>query len=1318
MKRNVSKFFIVLPFLGLLLSGCGFQKEEHNHQIDQQFIDEDGNLTEPIDIATHSEDRGPDAKFNDGIVLVKTSSDIDVDSLDLDILSVEPLFANSKWKKIILRSGSSIPAVKYLRSTNLFEKVDYDYIMDASSIDIDVSSNPYAEELTYLDSMCIGSAWNCVNNLGGGQQGGGSQDVVIAVIDTGVDYNHIDLANNIWANPGEIPNNGIDDDRNGFIDDIRGWNFVGNNNNPMDDNGHGTHVSGIAAAENNNIGTVGVSFNCKIMPIKAGNYAGSFTNENIIKAITYAYMNGASVINMSFGGSGISLALEEALQNAYNSCVLVAAAGNSGACNEPTCGYCFYRIPIYPASLPYVIGVMSCDARGISLSPFSNYDHAPNHYNSLEYDTYACGENIVSTWPGNKYARLSGTSMSAPIISGIAALLRSAFPDRDAFSTKYLVSQICNTGNVHPATIMNSADLYHSLCNAQRALTVTPTPNIYSLYRSYVIDSKIVNGSNNEDGIADAGETVKIGLELQNRGGKASNITATISLKNESMLENFVNPYVNIIEDTISMDEIGTFSTRNGGLIYSDDKVVDIENAFVVNFTNDSPNNQVYTFNVHVEYYNGLENDGILYQNDADLKVSTLNGVRLSGTIDSDVTFTNNNRYILTDNLNIASTATVVFEEGCEILAYSNNYGVIMADNQIVPTINVYGTLIFNGSLEKPITLKPDEQYLNYGYYINVKMQSARIELNHCNITNCIFKIQYSQSYPFVVNCTFNYCNINCEILGRVQYVRPVGANSTYQDLNNCILDMRRSQLIANEVYNANGCLFLMDNTMTSGNLKLMFLAPQASNNLFVFNDVDKYISDNENSIYISGSRGYGVTGAKFNNNSFIKSFQPTSLNKLNKIHFKEPWGFDDGDITGNVFDSTYLDYESIMVLDNFDDNGVKFCDLNDQVNHDDSVIWPYVKDISIYDSQNNVVNTVGAGQNTVRVTFSKELDISKGFSLYYGSTLPYADYEVYGDFISETVWEGVFQVKANIEGGTQFFKTSGGVDKDDEFKTVFNTGAAFSFDINNSSAYSMNLQAEPTSQGVQLTWIQDDYDTLMGYNIYRSNTKDGNYTKMNPSIIPAGENTYLDDSAEPGKAYWYTFTVVLSDFTESSPAGKVSATMIDTINPTIYHTPVNQGYAGNNLVVSCSASDNIAVVSATLYYRTIGDTEWKTLPMAKNNDRYSATIYGSDVTIDGLEYYIAVSDGTNTITRGNADSPFSIIVKDSSTLNNLGDVDGDGVITTKDALMIIRAINDELILTDDQFQRADLNKDGELSTFEALRILQYINGNVTTLEM
>ena len=253
-------------FMALSISACSSiapKDEGHSHFIDESSLNEEGNLIEPIDIATNQEKKGPEAEYNEGVVLVKTFNEVDYDSLKLDIKSVEEIYPNSPWKKITLSKGKSLDAVKYLRSTELFAQVDYDYIMGtATEIEsIDVSSNPNAGDLPYIESQGIGHAWgHAKHNHLGGNEGGGSPDVVVAVIDTGVDYNHIDLINNIWTNTGEIPNNGIDDDGNGYVDDVRGWDCVNEDNDPMDDNGHGTHVAGIIAAENNTIGTIGVAF--------------------------------------------------------------------------------------------------------------------------------------------------------------------------------------------------------------------------------------------------------------------------------------------------------------------------------------------------------------------------------------------------------------------------------------------------------------------------------------------------------------------------------------------------------------------------------------------------------------------------------------------------------------------------------------------------------------------------------------------------------------------------------------------------------------------------------------------------------------------------------------------------------------------------------------------------------------------------------------------------------------------------------------------------------------------------------------------------
>jgi subtilisin family serine protease len=248
----------------------------------------------------------------------------------------------------------------------------------------------------------------------------GSAGVVVAIIDTGVDYTHPDLAPNIWTNPGEIAGNGVDDDGNGLVDDVHGYDFLNLDADPMDDNGHGTHVAGIVAARGNNgVGIAGVAWNVKIMPLKFLAPNGTGPVSAAIDCIEYAVAQGAQILNNSWGGFEFSAALELAVQHANDAGVLfVAAAGNDGLSLDEN--------DHFPASFrqPNVIAVAATDARD-ELAGFSNY--GPN-----SVPIAAPGTNIVSTFPGGSYLELSGTSMSVPLVSGALAILKSEFPSMSA----------------------------------------------------------------------------------------------------------------------------------------------------------------------------------------------------------------------------------------------------------------------------------------------------------------------------------------------------------------------------------------------------------------------------------------------------------------------------------------------------------------------------------------------------------------------------------------------------------------------------------------------------------------------------------------------------------------------------------------------------------------------------------------------------------------------------------------------------------------------------------------------------------------------
>ncbi len=258
-------------------------------------------------------------------------------------------------------------------------------------------------------------------------QGYTGQGVVVAVIDTGVDYKHEDLRNNIWTNTNEIADNGIDDDGNGYVDDNYGWNFSGNNNNTLDRNGHGTHVSGTIAGENNNYGVTGIAYGAKIMPVKVLNDSGSGSYNSIAKGIRYAVDNGADVINLSLGGRYSNRTLESAINYASSKGVIVVmAAGNDGDSS-----------PNYPARYASKSGIaVGAVDRNNNIADFSNRSGT----SQISYVT-APGVNVYSTVPGNQYDIYSGTSMAAPHVAGVVALMLSANPNLTDAQVRQIVTE-------------------------------------------------------------------------------------------------------------------------------------------------------------------------------------------------------------------------------------------------------------------------------------------------------------------------------------------------------------------------------------------------------------------------------------------------------------------------------------------------------------------------------------------------------------------------------------------------------------------------------------------------------------------------------------------------------------------------------------------------------------------------------------------------------------------------------------------------------------------------------------------------------------
>lgn len=245
----------------------------------------------------------------------------------------------------------------------------------------------------------------------------GANPVTVAVLDSGIDRDHAELRRALWKNPGEIPGNFKDDDGNGFVDDVYGWNFVSGNADTRDDNNHGSFCAGIIAAEaDNGVGSRGVSRGARIMPVKMLDKQGQGTTASAIAAIEYAVKNGATVINASWGGVTYDPALYEAVKDAGRKGVLfIAAAGNDGQNNDGA------ENPIYPAAfrLPTILTVAAYNNRD-ELAHWSNFGRETVHLG-------APGVEIYSTTVGG-YKLGEGTSYAAPFVTGVAALVKSHTP--------------------------------------------------------------------------------------------------------------------------------------------------------------------------------------------------------------------------------------------------------------------------------------------------------------------------------------------------------------------------------------------------------------------------------------------------------------------------------------------------------------------------------------------------------------------------------------------------------------------------------------------------------------------------------------------------------------------------------------------------------------------------------------------------------------------------------------------------------------------------------------------------------------------------
>lgn len=1285
----------------------------------------------------------------------------------------------------------------------------YKYFTSEESVP-SAEDNKGMDKQWYLKDQKLESVWG--NEDYGNTAGEGT---VVAVIDTGVDYNHEDLQDNIWTNSAEVSGTtGADDDNNGYVDDVHGINLIDPNETPMDDHGHGTHVAGIIAMENNNVGGVGIAYKSKIMPIKAGGSDGTLYSSDIAKGIEYAYKNGADVINMSFGSSAHSALIENALQDAFNSCVLVAAAGNDGI---PTADCPLGGQNMYPASYSYVIGVMAYDEAN-SFASFSNWDYKPNA--NAEYEVVAPGVSVYSTLPNGRYASWNGTSMAAPMVSAEAAILRSSLKDKDTYSSRYIMGQL--VGATEDTITYYNEDVKKTYNYKKLSLTASltnkPKPNI-TVDEIYAFDSEDISKSNNGDGIIQPGETIDLAIGLRNQWGAAKNVTITVNATTNGI----DNQYVEFVSDKeVGIDDIGSYGTQNNGFKYNESKtVVGVEHPIRVKIKDNAPNDLNIQFNINYKAKNGLdENDTTVYRQsyDTTYTIHIVKGTVLSGKITEDTTLTADNYYIIKNSLLIPKGVTVNVEPGTKIQFWASDQYSAYGDNYIA-YISVKGNMYFNGTESQPIDLFPGKDFEAYRVQVE-KSDSGTIDMNYVNIENPYIDISSgshlncTQNYDYIIERRFidgeidensaysafifadyleksrisNIRNKNkyAYVKGQFKEVLFDNCSITYNNNNNWQDDITitNSTFLINEakiddgnitknitsamcfagdkyktldydtvskirslngkkyvIYKINNHYFDTDEYMKNylaiekaiskngghistvnldekGKKLLYNLAndvrgEESTGTFWVYNGVyydfqkEKVCSLNNENIdsevsvrksYPLGEYSIGTVdgdirssaSAWFYENEYIIAEYPDNVEDINiknintdpgYIGILENTKFKNNAILNILICTDTSEWMKVsapadntltyMATDNYwgttDENLIQkqLVDFDTNTNYADIITSPYldkpseetypcVSDIYITDKNGDKVDTVGNGTYDVHVLFNRDMDKNTDPMVSYGPDDPYTDYTLKGQWNSSREWVGKMPIKVLINQGHQYFRVKDAAAADDHWLTTGTDWGRFEFDVTASGAEALTLQSEGRVGSIYLNWTQDEYDTMAGFNIYRSETgEEGSFKKINSSILSSEEKEYEDKKVEAGKKYYYYFTVVDTAMSESRPSNITTNASVDDKPPVIKHTPLNSIINGVGATITATVKDNIGVQGVTLFYRMEGEENYKSVAMNNTTGiNYTAHIDAEDMNVGNLQYYIEATDGTNYAYSGSIGEPNIVPVESKAYIS------------------------------------------------------------------
>lgn len=927
---------------------------------------------------------------------------------------------------------------------------------------------------------------------------------VIAILDTGVDIEHPDLKDNIWTNEKEGNGaEGADDDLNGYVDDLHGWDCVNQTGRLGDWNGHGTHCAGIAAAvSNNGVGIVGANPDALIMPVTVLQSDGIGDVGTIIRGIEYAMSHEADVISMSLGGYSYSKAEELALGKAYHYSVIVAAAGNDGLCIYP--GHSCCSKPMYPGAFTFVLGVEACkdyagqcfSSCGKGIDPykanqwracFSNFDDDGPLYTDLaifdeeklyNYELLVPGTNILSTYPGGRYKVMNGTSMATPLAAGaISRLLET----KEYSSKELLFGDVIGTANPD-SKIMDIMAAYNVKDTDRK-------PTLW--FVNYVMDDS--NGGDN-DGRFDAGEIIELYPVLRNTWGEAVGIKCSLSTS-----ENEDPEIIEVLENNVDF----------GRTLHSYGKERSVNPIrFKIN------DNCVDGRHIRLTLNSTCEN-GTGETIHQDIVIVAENGEELGGVLGKNLILEAGKHYIVTKSLAIPNGITLTLKPGVTLKLH---------DGALIK-VSEKGRIRAIGKPDSLITITKGD--LSQGAIPTLAFNNGCV-FEYCQFTMLSAEVNLISGGKFT-DCIIKDCYLGCHGLTGITTTR-------------CNI-IQNTGYVGIEYGNTHKNTNIIDNTITSPNGK-------CCHNLLWYNLLPSWKDFNACNIY-------------GNSIDFMHSFYSIACVTLEPTEVYHDYPSYLGSAVEEIVRKGVVDYYNEL---NDDEHCTTFgaVDLKNMLTKPSDqahgVVWKILVNGKDAQDEYDEIPPLGVGTHKVDVYFNRPMDKTVQPWLSMGVRPPYTQ-----TFINEnpswnedgTVYSAEITItaKSAFDGINRFYVADA---QDLDHFVIPTERSRFNVPVGAAGSKSTGFMAEAGMGRVTLTWETldpEEVEDVMGYNMYRyTMNEDGtssDTTRVNQEILEEGTGTemsYTDYDVTPGTTYYYYYRALRSNLDSSEPSTTVAVTPLTSI--------------------------------------------------------------------------------------------------------------------------------------------------------------------------